>query len=1531
MVIDWLAILKTQAGWVSRKLLKPIGEKYARLRASQKAMRGENLVGQSSLHHLVAIELNKLAARKKLPPALQSDECRNWLRLGDNVELFVEVLVARASNDPEMSKQAEELLAINYERLTQETRKLAPGRVALTISYVCGQLQATDRVRQELQLALEYFTAAHVFKLNHPERRQFPIDADVARVRTMAATLLEAGKRSWKMPRFVAPLTLEAREWKDGEEPRPTSASELLTLIETGDSLVLFGEGGIGKTTFLLNLCMSCISGGRRIPLFVDAAIWARTNASLFEYLTSLPSARGNDVTSAELTKLAEAGRLIIMLNGWNEMPASSKLVCRDGLIQLTASAESLSVVVVSRTLGDTPSLPNAKQIEVRGLTWQGQSAVVRAELGDEAAAPLLDLLAKNTRLRHAARSPLILRGLVAQASKGAVAYTSVFDLLGAAVQAFEDDDQRHLVLSVTPVDGHQRTYLEELACLLTQRLTTNCSRDDALQAIHSAATRLAERRLISAPPQLALVLDVLASHHLLHLDDDVVRFAHQRFQEYFAATRLLRECIEDVVPPALLRTAVNQPAWDESLVLVADKLKGEGGTAAARARVVKAAATIDVGLACDLAEICALSDADDPELYRYLVARVNELVASPLKEVRDLGVAYQIASGLSAFAEKLWPLLESEDRQIRLHTHRLNGSAISLAQLGVGADKRVASWPSARRIEFVHELGDNADNYEFLVGLARSEPDPAVRAVAISTLFWHFPASAVPLQAWLDAPVEVQTEHNVVSYIQYALEEGYAGDEVRERLRTIAVNDMSSNAQLQFALAFPTNVGPRALDVVFERLRDSEHHGNDAPLVAIARTHAPDRLLDLARELALQTRAVPDWVAKYLHEAPTDVKTDVFERAWAILQGQDFKNLRGRILGPLANHNQTERGIATWLQYAVADRGTLTDVDHERHRHLGYLLAHAPGGDLLNVVMQRGQAASYNEAAQLVDLLLQRIGRDDGSARTDNHWLPTVDEVRQLVVLFAEKIETAEIPQDTVRVYLCSVASNVAPAEFGPLLLETCRRHLDAWSTFHEKVNQWSKSATSPRPNNPHFGTYLTSALARWGPDALPCLLELMAHPSAMEFIPEAIARIVNLPWASKRERLFSSVSSDIREGELRRSLGRELLQPDDTYQQWTDEAAKALGQKLSELVTDYHEKKSTDKKFNARQAEYQVGRLANVMANIPSVGVVEPVHRALASGLMDVYRTVGALRGLVRHGLHISDKAVVGQLESLFEKAVNEKWHDNSLRYEISELSELLFCVTPISLLSKPIGHYLQQWRRFSHPNEVIRHLGSMRSEAAWPALLELGNELAEKGPPPEELTSALVSVLKPQYLTEFFALVANGTLFTWCRSDWTLERLAPSVAAVLDEATDQIPAFVEACRQVRSHLADVLAGEVLSHIKGSEEVRQSYLFEALDAGRAVHPNMPAYRILRGMFALKVPIDDAQYEVTPKASNEIRAQLYTRAKGSGSIADGCRRLLASLECGRRDMGRPDDEPRHPIPEDSLAWTDALLVRPTQ
>lgn len=575
---------------------------------------------------------------------------------------------------------------------------------------------------------------------------------------------------------------------------------------------------------------------------------------------------------------------------------------------------------------------------------------------------------------------------------------------------------------------------------------------------------------------------------------------------------------------------------------------------------------------------------------------------------------------------------------------------------------------------------------------------------------------------------------------------------------------------------------------------------------------------------------------------------------------------------------------------------------------------------------MERGQAASYDEATELVDLVRIRIGQNDAGARPVEPWLPTTDEVRQLISRFSEKTEAAAIRQDRVFVFLSCIASNVAPNEFSSLLLDTCRRHLDAWTAFRNAVDQRAKKPESQRPYNPSLGNYVIAALAKWGPDALPGLLALMAHSSAMELIPEAIGRIVSLPWNNKRNGVFSSVGSDVSEGEQCRQVGRVLQQPDDTYQAITDEAARTLGQKLNELIERLLHEKSTAENWNPKQAAYGIQRLISIVAHIPSPEIELPVNRALASGLVDVYGFVGALRGLVKQGLLLSDKRVVDQLEALYEQEASIPWRNDSDKYVMTQLSELMHCVEPPTLLSKPLSHYLTQWQRFAYTTEVIRHLGSLPSKTAWHSIVELGKELASKGQPPEQLVSALASTLTAYQFTHFLELVTDRTLFSWCRSAWNLERIAPKVASVIGEDVARMEALQNACQQVGTSLADSFACAVLVQAKGNHASCLQLGLKAVDAGRAIDPEMSWYQMLLNMFTRQSPTSyEGQYEIHPESCNELRAQLYSRAKGSEQIAIGCKRLLASVESQRRGDGRPLDETRHPDPSDGAAWTDVL------
>lgn len=1348
---------------------------------------------------------------------------------------------------------------------------------------------------------------------------EFPTVKDLNRIRNSAMRMLEVGRRSAKMPTFIAPLKVSAFEENDNEDQKAIGIDDIVKRAGTGESFVLFGDGGIGKTTFLREIAAACsIEGQKRLPLYVDAALWARSALNLFDYLETTQAARLWEVTSTELARLTEKGLVVLLINGWNEITADRKFTCQEAITQLSASDTPIPLIVASRTRSDTPSLASAKSIEIHGLTWQGQSAIIREELEPDAAAALLALMARNTKLRHAARSPLILRGLIAQSKSGGQA-GSVYDLLGAVVHSFEIDSQRALALAEPPLEGFHRHYLEDLACQFTVQATTTLSREDALPVLRDTAVRLVERGMLGSIPNPTQVLDALCVRHLVQMEEGAVRFSHQRFQEYYAAATLLRDA-------NTLASAVNLPAWDEALHLVAGKLKVPAPEAEARALLVAAASAVDVGFACELSGACGFSVADDRNLYAAITAKIDEFTASKVPEIANLGMSFALVSRLPYFARQLWPLLEDESQQVRLHTFRLADSGLTLDQLGSTAAARIAGWSSDRRAELLHEIGSNPENYEYLVDTALHESNPKVRVAAIAALFWHFPASDVPAKAWLAAPVDAQTDHQLLNCIEGALADGQAGAEVRDRIKVLFREKISDAAKLQLAIGFPEEVDAASLSVIFEYLRGSEGQRSDSAFVRIAAARAPERLYDLASEIVVSSRSVPEWAKELTQNAPPAKQAEVFEKAWTTLQGEHFQAISVSALGPLADHAQILRTVRQVIE-DVKSRGVgLSPLEQERKRVLHFLLAHARGHELLCVALDLGAAASYAEAEELLRLLTTRIDLDIGASSDRVAWSPTEREVHQLIGIYGEKKDEAPVSRDGVFVSLCAIACKVAPEKFEGMLVTAYRRQLECWTVYQAAFEGWQKRPSAQtRPTNPHC-MQLHAAVARRGPVIIPPLLDLFGHPSAMYVLPQAISHAVNGLWNNKSRFGGGTVTDDMVEGERRRGLGRVLQQPDDRFQRITDNAARELGKRLDLTVAGLLAKQQ-DNGFNKNQASFGVSSLLDIVSHIPSREAVGPAMRALACGFANEYAFIGALRGFVRHGTWITDPAVAAQLETLHLQMASRAFLPQQERYVVAELSQLMFCVRPPATLVKPLSHYVAEWQRFSYAGDVARGLGKMPLDSAWDALFALARETL-KGGPSEEILSTLASQLTVERLPQFFGLLKQGALTHWHPRSLSQGDIAKRIASLVRQDRDQLRGFLAMCLEIGSVGSDALGLAVFSSIAVGEESCIELALSAIDAGRLAERNSPTYHIIVELLTSKTSLARRdQYQISPAACNTLRLEIFKRASTTAANAPECRRLLAAVEGLRIEYGRPLDERRHPQPQTGTAWTDVFAL----
>lgn len=467
----------------------------------------------------------------------------------------------------------------------------------------------------------------------------------------------------------------------------------------------------------------------------------------MLEYLATREQAQGAQVARPTLSKLALDGKLLLLINGWNEIAGANKAGCLTDLVDLAATYPELGMVVATRGHSDFPAQDGTQYLEVLGLAWKEQVAAIRSKLPATAADSLVALLAKNSELRFAARSPLILQGVLAKASVGDIASASLLALLDAAIQSFESNAQHSSALHQAPVHGQFRVYLQAVAFQLTASVQTLCDRNDALRALTRAASQLQQDSVATVSPDVSEVLNTLVSHHLLQVDEGGIRFAHQRFQEYFAASEVLADCASQKGHRAALQFAVRGAGWGEVLSLVADELR-TANLPALKIALVEEAAAVDLGLACDLAGESQMHPGDDKSLYEHLVQKVNDLASSPLKEVRDLATCLQIACTWPIFSEQLWPLLEHGDQQVRLGEATCRRWRCAACRPLIALDG--ASWHliklpnfglvgiSLLRGQFV-QLRSRALSQEYL------HPLSTVGRVRVTSLFVRTPALASP------------------------------------------------------------------------------------------------------------------------------------------------------------------------------------------------------------------------------------------------------------------------------------------------------------------------------------------------------------------------------------------------------------------------------------------------------------------------------------------------------------------------------------------------------------------------------------------------------------------------------------------------------------------------------------------------------------------------------------------------------------------------------------------------------------------
>jgi len=434
-------------------------------------------------------------------------------------------------------------------------------------------------------------------------------------------------------------------------EPQP-----ILDLLKKHDGLVVLGDPGSGKSTFLKFLALSLAAKqgeplglAGRLPILLPLAAYANAIAEkdlrLDSFLAQYYKQRGVDVPLAEaLNHAFQSGSVLLLLDGLDEVRDTSlrnTVVERVRDCYTTHRAAGNKFVITSRIVGYREVRPQAEGLaectlvdfedeEIAAFVEKWTAAVERAASGDTSLAELeakrereelIDAANRNPGVRSLAANPLLLTILAVMKRQGVTLPERRAELYQTYIETLLRG--WNLVRSLAGRSTRDLDTVETLKVLAPLALWMHETSPGVGLVkewdLHRELERIYRERRNENPEEATRhFLEDVREHAALLLDRGGRQygFIHLTFQEYLAAVALAQKGQQEIGPVVdALAAHVGEPAWyevslltigylgivqkrDEAASAVVQELLARPATTPGEAVVLAGRAVVDAGAA---------------------------------------------------------------------------------------------------------------------------------------------------------------------------------------------------------------------------------------------------------------------------------------------------------------------------------------------------------------------------------------------------------------------------------------------------------------------------------------------------------------------------------------------------------------------------------------------------------------------------------------------------------------------------------------------------------------------------------------------------------------------------------------------------------------------------------------------------------------------------------------------------------------------------------------------------------------------
>jgi formylglycine-generating enzyme required for sulfatase activity len=408
-------------------------------------------------------------------------------------------------------------------------------------------------------------------------------------------------------------LRLAGRQPSEAETealgPRMSKPQPILNLMKTNDGLIVLGDPGSGKSTFLKFLALSLATKKgeslgltERLPILLPLAAYANALSEgeirLDRFLAQYYEQRGVDAPLGEVLEQAfQSGSVLFLLDGLDEVRDTSlrnTVVERVRDCYTTHRAAGNKFVITSRIVGYREVRPQAEGLaectvvdfdyeEINAFVEKWTASIERAAGGDTSLAAqdatrerveLLDAASRNPGVRSLAANPLLLTILAVMKRQGVTLPERRSELYQTYIETLLRG--WNLVRSLAGRSTSDLDVVETLKVLAPLALWMHETSPGVGLVkewdLYSELERIYRERGNEKPEEATRhFLEDVRDHAALLLDRGGRQygFIHLTFQEYLAAVALAQKGQQEIGPVVdALAAHVGEPAWYEVSLL---------------------------------------------------------------------------------------------------------------------------------------------------------------------------------------------------------------------------------------------------------------------------------------------------------------------------------------------------------------------------------------------------------------------------------------------------------------------------------------------------------------------------------------------------------------------------------------------------------------------------------------------------------------------------------------------------------------------------------------------------------------------------------------------------------------------------------------------------------------------------------------------------------------------------------------------------------------------------------------------------